>query len=189
MIPGLILLGTYVVLAFGQPPLFRIDRAGAAVIGAILMVTVGGLSVDGGARSIDHRTLVLLFGMMVLVAHLELAGFFSIVARAVAGRVAGARGLVACVVIAAGVLSALFVNDPVCLVLTPVVIEICALRSLPALPFLLALATVQAAACRRVESGARADLAAARAEGAAHQAARRGRAHAGRKPRASAASH
>jgi Na+/H+ antiporter NhaD/arsenite permease-like protein len=141
MIPGLILLGTYVVLAFGQPPLFRIDRAGAAVIGAILMVTVGGLSVDGAARSIDHRTLVLLFGMMVLVAHLELAGFFSIVARAVAGRVAGARGLVACVVIAAGVLSALFVNDPVCLVLTPVVIEICALRSLPALPFLLALAT------------------------------------------------
>jgi hypothetical protein len=39
LVPGAILLGTYVVLAIGQPPLPRIDRTGAVIIGAILKVT------------------------------------------------------------------------------------------------------------------------------------------------------
>src|SRR5262249_51071834 len=43
--------------------------------------------------------------------------------------------------VAAGVLSALFVNDPVCLVLTPVVVEVTRLRRLNPIPVLLALAT------------------------------------------------
>lgn len=141
MLPGLILVGTYLVLALGRVPGFRIDRTGAAVIGAILMVTIGGLSFDEATRAVDYRTLVLLFGMMVLVAHLQIAGFFGRVAHVAASRFAHPVALVAAVALAAGALSALFVNDPVCLVLTPVVIDIARLRGLRPLPLLLALAT------------------------------------------------
>ena len=141
MLPLLILLGTYIVLAIGQPPLFRIDRAGAAVIGAILMVAFGGLPFDEATRAIDYRTLVLLFGMMVLVAHLQMATFFRSAAGLVAASVRHPAALVAAITAAAGVLSALFVNDTVCLMFTPIVIEVAALRGLNPLPLLLGVAT------------------------------------------------
>jgi Na+/H+ antiporter NhaD/arsenite permease-like protein len=141
LIPGLILVGTYAVLALGRLPGLRLDRTGAAVVGAILMVAFGGLSFDAAVQAVNFRTLVLLFGMMVLVAHLQLSGFFSRVARFVALRVHHPVALIFAVSASAGVLSALFVNDPVCLVLTPVVIEVTRLRRLNPLPVLLALAT------------------------------------------------
>ena len=65
----------------GAAAVLRIDRTGAAIIGAILMVTVGGLSLEEAYRAVDYRTLVLLFGMMVLITHLQLARFFSTLAR------------------------------------------------------------------------------------------------------------
>jgi Na+/H+ antiporter NhaD/arsenite permease-like protein len=121
-------------------PVIRIDRTGAAVVGAILMVTVGGLSFDEATRAIDYRTLALLFGMMVLVAHLQMATFFRTTARAIAATVRGPRALVLAISVASGVLSALFVNDTVCLMFTPIVLEVAALRGLTPLPLLLAVA-------------------------------------------------
>ncbi len=121
-------------------PLLRIDLTGAAVVGAILMVTIGGLSFDEATRAIDYRTLVLLFGMMVLVAHLQMATFFRTTARVIAAHVKSPRALVVAIAAAAGVLSALFVNDTVCLMFTPIVLEVASLRRLSPLPLLLAVA-------------------------------------------------
>ena len=77
------------MLALGRLPGLRIDRTGAAVVGAILMVTIGGLGFEQATRAVDYRTLVLLFGMMVLVAHLQMATFFRSTARLIAAHVAG----------------------------------------------------------------------------------------------------
>jgi len=63
LIPGLILVGTYAVLALGRLPGLRLDRTGAAVVGAILMVAFGGLSFDTAVQAVNFRTLVLLFGI------------------------------------------------------------------------------------------------------------------------------
>jgi Na+/H+ antiporter NhaD/arsenite permease-like protein len=141
LVAGLIFVATYAILALGRPPLLRIDRTGAAIIGAILMVTVGGLPLDEAYRAVDHRTIILLFGMMVLVAHLQLARFFSTVARATVAWIHHPAALLVAVVFASGALSALFVNDTICLVFTPVLIEVAAARRHPPLPYLLALAT------------------------------------------------
>lgn len=141
IIPGLIFLATYVVLALGRPPLVRVDRTGAAIIGAVLMVAAGGLSLDQAYRAIDYRTIVLLFGMMVLVAHLRLSWFFATAARAVVGSVRHPAALLVAVVAASGVLSAMFVNDTICLVFTPVLIDMAAVRRHNPVPYLLALAT------------------------------------------------
>jgi Na+/H+ antiporter NhaD/arsenite permease-like protein len=77
LLPALILAATYAVPAVGQAPGLRIDRTAAAIVGAILMVTIGGLLLDKANQSIDYRTLVLLFGMMVLAANLQLAQCFT----------------------------------------------------------------------------------------------------------------
>ncbi len=141
MIAGLVFLLTYIVLALGQAPVFRIDRTGAAIIGAIAMVTVGGLTMAEAWAAIDYRTLVLLFGMMVLVAHLRMAHVFAAVASGVGGRVHHPVALLVAIVFVTGLLSALFVNDTICIVFTPMVIEIARRRRHRALPYLLAVAT------------------------------------------------
>jgi Na+/H+ antiporter NhaD/arsenite permease-like protein len=139
--PLLIFLATYLVLALGRAPVVRVDRTGAAIIGAILMIVAGGVPLEEAYRAIDYRTLVLLFGMMVLVANLRLALFFRVLAQAVVRRIASPGWLLVAVVFASGALAALFVNDTICLVFTPVLIEMARARRQRPLPYLIALAT------------------------------------------------
>src|SRR5262249_36899273 len=122
-------------------PWLRIDRTGAALVGAILMVVTGAIGFDDAVRAVDYRTIVLLFGMMVLVAHIRLAGGFAALARWAGRSFTHPPGLIFALVLTAGALSALFVNDTVCLVFTPVVIEVAAARRHPPMPYLIALAT------------------------------------------------
>ncbi len=136
----LIFIATYVVLAIGRFPGLRVDRTGATIIGASFMVAAGVLSFDDALRSIDWATIVLLLGMMIVVANLRLSGFFRLVAAAVVRHAHGPRMLLAGIVAVSGVFSAFFVNDTMCLVLTPLVLEVTlALRRNP-VPYLLAVA-------------------------------------------------
>ena len=73
----LIFLGTYLVLAVGRLPGFRIDRTGAAIIGAGLMIAFNVLTLEETYAAIDHNTILLLFGMMIVVANLRLSRFFA----------------------------------------------------------------------------------------------------------------
>jgi Na+/H+ antiporter NhaD/arsenite permease-like protein len=90
---------------------------------------------------VDMATLVLLFGMMVLVAHLRLSGFFRWAGVQVARRAHGPLQLLGALIALSGALSALFVNDTVCLALTPFVLEVTAALGVRATPYLVALAT------------------------------------------------
>jgi Na+/H+ antiporter NhaD/arsenite permease-like protein len=131
---------TYLVLAIGRLPGFRIDRTGAAIIGASFMVGVNALSLDEAYRAINFDTIILLFGMMIVVANLELSGFFALVAERVVERAHSPLLLLIAIVGVSGVFSAFFVNDTMCLVLTPLVLEVAgALRRNP-VPYLLAVA-------------------------------------------------
>ena len=68
---------TYFGLAIGEIPGLRIDRAGIALVGAAAMLACGGVSMHDAARAVDYQTIVLLFGMMVVVSYLRMAGFFA----------------------------------------------------------------------------------------------------------------
>ena len=139
--PAIIIFAiTYLVLAIGRLPGFRIDRTGAAIIGASFMVGVNALSLDAAYRAINFDTIILLFGMMIVVANLELSGFFALVAERAVERAHSPLLLLIAIVTVSGVFSAFFVNDTMCLVLTPLVLEIAgALRRNP-VPYLLAVA-------------------------------------------------
>jgi Na+/H+ antiporter NhaD/arsenite permease-like protein len=136
----LIFLGTYLVLSFGRLPGFRMDRTGAAVIGATLMVATGVLSLEEAYASIDHNTLVLLFGMMIVAANLRLSGFFAAVCEWAVAHAHHPLTLLAAIILVSGVFSAFFVNDTMCLVLTPLVLEIVIALDRNPIPYLLAVA-------------------------------------------------
>jgi Na+/H+ antiporter NhaD/arsenite permease-like protein len=133
--------GTYLGLAVGHLPGFRVDRTGVAIIGAAIMVVSGVLPWEKAVAAVDANTLVLLFGMMIVAAYLQLSGFFNLVTHWAIRRAGGPVGLLAVVVLAAGVLSALFVNDVICVVLAPVVLGAARRLGLPPIPYLIALAT------------------------------------------------
>ena len=64
----LIFAGTYLVLAIGRLPGFRVDRTGAAIVGASLMIAANVVSPAEAWEAISHETIMLLFGMMIVVA-------------------------------------------------------------------------------------------------------------------------
>ncbi|HUJ57796.1 MAG TPA: SLC13 family permease [Kofleriaceae bacterium] len=132
---------TYLLIASRQLHFLRLDRPAAAIVGAVAMVVVGGLPVDAALSAIDLHVLVLLFGVLVIAAYLQEAQFFRLAAYHVLVRARSARSLLFGMVFVAGALSALLVNDTVCIVLTPLVVAVVVEARLPALPYLLALAS------------------------------------------------
>ena len=135
-----IFLSSYLVFAIGRFPGTKIDRPAAAVIGAALMFTFRVISPAKGIRSIDYATIVLLAAMMLIVSSLHLAGFFERVAVLVVKFVSPSH-LLPGVIFTSGILSAFLVNDVVCLVMTPLLLNICRQFSKRSMPYLLALAT------------------------------------------------
>ena len=141
LIAVLVFAGTYLGLGLGRLPGFRVDRTGVAIIGAAVVVVTGVLPWDRAVSAVDAHTLVLLFGMMVVAAYLRLSGFFALVAAWTVRLASGPLTLLALVILASGVLSALFVNDVICLVLAPLVLSLTRQVDLPPRPYLIALAT------------------------------------------------
>lgn len=135
-----IFLAVYLVLAIGRLPGFRVDRTGACIIGASLMVAFRVLNLQEAYAAIDYDTIFLLFGIMIVVANLRLSGFFSLVAEWVVEHAHRPIVLLAAIVLVAGFFSAFFVNDTMCLVLTPLVLEITGQLRRNPVPYLLAVA-------------------------------------------------
>jgi Na+/H+ antiporter NhaD/arsenite permease-like protein len=131
---------TYAVLGFGALPPLRVDRTGAALIGATAMIGLGCLSPAGAVAAIDFHTIALLFGMMVVVAHLRLAGFFRWLRAQTFGWARTPARLLLLVLWLSAAVSALFVNDTACLLLTPFALEVGDALGCDPLPFLLAVA-------------------------------------------------
>ncbi|HEY9156959.1 SLC13 family permease [Candidatus Binatus sp.] len=132
---------TYAVIALGEIPWLRIDRTGAALAGAVAMVVSGALSGAAAERAIDFHTIALLLGMMIVVANLRLSGAFAFFARGLLSRARSGFGMLAMTVAAAGLLAAFFINDVVCLALTPLIIDAAEIADLDPIPLLLGLAT------------------------------------------------
>lgn len=135
-----IFVGSYLVFALGKFPGLKIDRPGAAIIGAVGMVAFRIVQPADTLRFIDFPTIVLLFAMMLIVGTLHLVGFFDWNAGMVLRRLKPSH-LLPAVVFTSGVLSAFFVNDIMCLVMVPIVLSITRKLRLKPMPYLLAVAT------------------------------------------------
>ena len=135
-----VFIASYVVFALGKFPGFKIDRPGAAIIGAVLMFTTGAVRAHNALFLIHFGTIVLLFSMMVIVACLHLAGFFDWITDLVVTRLKP-HHLLPTVIFLSGLLSAFFVNDIICLVMVPFVLKATQRMGVKPIPYLLAVAT------------------------------------------------
>jgi Na+/H+ antiporter NhaD/arsenite permease-like protein len=131
---------SYVVFALGKFPGLKIDRPGAAIIGAVLMVAFRAVQPADALHFIDFGTIVLLFSMMLVVAYLHLDGFFDWVTEWIAARVRQ-RHLLPAIIFLSGTLSAFFVNDIICLMMVPFTLKVARRIGVKPAPYLLAVAT------------------------------------------------
>jgi Na+/H+ antiporter NhaD/arsenite permease-like protein len=129
----------YLLIAFPRVGGLRLTRPAAALIGAAAMVTLGRLPLADAYRSIDLDVLSFLLGVLIVAAYLEVGGFFEWAAARVVARARSPRALLAAVVIVTGLLSALFTNDTLCIVMPALVLAVLAPLRLPPLPYLLAI--------------------------------------------------
>jgi len=131
---------TYVLIAAQQVPGVRLNRPAASLVGAVAMVVLGGLPPRDAYAAIDIDVIVFLLGVLLLVGYLDLGGFFDWAAVWIARRFRSPHALLAGIIVASGLLSAVFLNDTVCLVFVPLVLA--ALEPLGAapLPYLVGIA-------------------------------------------------
>jgi Na+/H+ antiporter NhaD/arsenite permease-like protein len=137
---AVIFAGSYLALAIGRIPGLSIDRAGIALVGASLMVASGALPLEDAYRAVDLDTITLLLGVMIVVASLRLSGFFAVVTAWVMKRAKAPLILLGGVVGTSGIFSAFLVNDAICLVLAPLVLELTLALGRKPVPYLLAVA-------------------------------------------------
>ena len=128
---------TYVLTATRRLKFVRLDRAGAALVGACLAIALGAVTPAEAVLAVDHATIILLFAVMGMGGFLSLDGFFDRAGRLLIARLRTKRRLVGALVWGAGILGAIVTNDAICVLAAPLVDR----HKLPRLPLLAALAT------------------------------------------------
>ena len=141
MTTGLIIFAaTYLLIAVQRLPFIHLNRPTASLLGAVAMVVFGVLTMQQAYAAVDFDVLVFLLGLMLIVGYLEVGKFFEWAAEWVLERAVTPAGLLFAVVVGGGVLSAFFVNDTVCLVVTPILLAALERLRVRPQPYLLGLA-------------------------------------------------
>jgi len=133
----LIFVVTYAAIAIGRVPFFRVDRTGAALLGAIALIATGGIDLKDAWNSVSFPTIALLFGLMVVSSAFAVSGFYDWAAVRMATLTLGPKALLAVFVAVSGVLSSVLTNDVVAVAMTPLLVQITLKRGLNPIPFLL----------------------------------------------------
>jgi Na+/H+ antiporter NhaD/arsenite permease-like protein len=131
---------TYVGMAIGRIPGLRTDRAGLALVAAVLMIVATGADLRRAAGWVDLSTLALLFGLMVLSAQFGICGFYDYCADRITHAQGSPQRLLAITIAVTAVLSAVLTNDIVTFAVPPLLCFGLTARRLNPIPYLIGLA-------------------------------------------------
>ena len=135
-----IFLATYLAMAAGRLPGFRVDRTGAALLGAIALLVFERISPADAWAAVSFPTMALLFGLMIVSGAFAVSGFYAWAAARAAALKVGPAGLLAVLIGVSGLLSAVLTNDVVVVAMVPLLVQLCLARDLNPTPFLLGFA-------------------------------------------------
>jgi Na+/H+ antiporter NhaD/arsenite permease-like protein len=130
----------YLGMALGRVPGLTLDRTGVALIGLIVLLASGEMTIERAAAAVDSATLALLFALMIISAQFQGSGFYRLCARTMTNAAGQPTRLLAVLIAVTGGLSAVLTNDVVVFALTPLVCRSLLARGLDPRPFLIALA-------------------------------------------------
>lgn len=130
----------YLGMILGSWPGLAIDRTGIALLGAIAFMELQNLSITQMTGMLDLASLTMLFSFMIISAQFYFSGFYTFIVNRMEKWEISPSFLLFVVISVSAFLSAILINDIVCLALTPLIIKGCYHKKLNPVPFLLALA-------------------------------------------------
>lgn len=130
----------YIGMALGRVPGLRLERTGVALLGLIVLLASGDLSLAEAGSAVDMPTIALLFALMILSAQFEQSGFYGLVAARVTHAARNPKVLLAVLIAVTGFLSAILTNDVIVFAFTPLICVGLLSQKLDARPYLVALA-------------------------------------------------
>lgn len=135
----IIFLLVYIGMILGNWPGLAIDRTGIALLGAITFILLQDLSLTQTIEYIDLSTIAILFSFMIISAQFYFSGFYTYIANRIIKWKLSPSQLLFVVIFISAALSAVLLNDIICLALTPLVIHGCSHKKLNPLPYLIGL--------------------------------------------------
>jgi Na+/H+ antiporter NhaD/arsenite permease-like protein len=130
---------TYSGIAVGHIPGLKLNRVGIALLGAIGMMILGGVSTADAVSYVNAPTISLLFGFFVISAQLRLSGFYDQVAEHLANQLGNPARFLLILMLVTGGLSAFLNHDIVCYAFAPITGIALLRRQINPVPFLIAL--------------------------------------------------
>ena len=130
----------YIGMALGRVPGLAVERTGVALLGLIVLLASGDLTLDEAGAAVDMPTIALLFALMILSAQFEHSGFYGWVAGRIVRAAHHPKTLLAVLIAVTGALAAIFTNDVVVFALTPLVATGLLSQKLDPRPYLIGLA-------------------------------------------------
>jgi Na+/H+ antiporter NhaD/arsenite permease-like protein len=130
---------TYLGIAVGHIPGLKLNRVGIALLGAIGLMILGGVSTAEAVSYVNAPTICLLLGFFVISAQLRLSGFYDLVAERLAAQLGNPARFLLILMLVTGGLSAVLNHDIVCYAFAPITGIALLRRQLNPVPFLIAL--------------------------------------------------
>ncbi|MCV3213432.1 anion transporter [Plectonema radiosum NIES-515] len=131
---------TYLGLALGSLPGLRMNRATIALVGSAFLIALGAVTLQEAWEAIDAKTIVFLLSMMIVNANLSYAGFFPQALSVLLSFTRSPLGVLIALTFGSGILSAIFLNDTIALIFTPLTLSLTQTLGLNPIPYLLAVA-------------------------------------------------
>ncbi len=123
MIPIIVLLAVFVLIAVRQIGRFRFQIWQIMLAGALVVLATGQISPDSALKAIDIDVMLFLFGMFVVGQALEESGYLSHMSFQLFGRAKSVDDLLLMILFGGGFLSAFLMNDTLAIIGTPVMLE------------------------------------------------------------------
>jgi Na+/H+ antiporter NhaD/arsenite permease-like protein len=137
----LITLGAvFLLIAVRQIGRLRLQIWQIMLAAAVVVLVTGSITPGVAFKSINADVMLFLFGMFVVGDALEESGYLAHISYQYFKRIKTLNGLVLAILFGTGVLSAVFMNDTVAIIGTPVVLLLARKHAIPSKPLLLALA-------------------------------------------------
>ncbi|HOM65967.1 MAG TPA: SLC13 family permease [Ignavibacteriales bacterium] len=137
-ITAIIFIISYIGIIFTTLPKVKVDRPSAAFFGVIALIAFGIIDLEKAVSYIDYNTIALLIGMMIIIAVLELDGFFSLIVDRILTFSRSPFSFLVLITFLTGIASAFLVNDAVVLLFTPIIIKVAEELEIDPKPFLFA---------------------------------------------------
>lgn len=134
-----VFLLVYIVISFRQVRILNQNSSSVVLLGTVILVIFGVFTLEEAFRSIDVNTIVLLLGTMIFSAYVERTKFFEATSLWFVSKAKKPRVMLGILMFVSGFFSSFFVNDTVCILLTPLVVAITRKINANPIPFLLGL--------------------------------------------------